>query len=61
MKRVAFAWVTFWLDFDTMDEAQAYYINNHGKGFRFPKEPYYNGTNWTVEVEKPYRNYNCGW
>lgn len=61
MKRVAFAWLTFWYDFDTKKEAEEFVVKNGGKGWQI-KEPYDNGADhWTVVVEKPYSNYNPGW
>ena len=102
MKRVAFAWVTEIIDFDSYYDAISYLENNQDKGWKFrdfhPKEyaekPYnhdvcyhvkmarylekfINHTDadgmtyafgdkdveeyWTVEVQKPYGKYNCGW
>lgn len=62
MKTIAFAWTTFWYDFDTEEEAREYYKENcWGKGWQV-KEPYDNGNGkWTVVVEKPYGAYNPGW
>ena len=63
MKKVIFAWVTFWYDFDTLTEADEYCNKNKiaGKNWLI-EEPYENGIGgWTVEVKKRYGNYNPGW
>lgn len=64
MKQVAFAWVTFLYDFDTLEKAEEYYKKNRfdEKKHWLIEEPYENGVGgWTVEVKKPYKDYNPGW
>lgn len=102
MEKVAFAWITEIIDFDSYYDAVSYLENNQDKGWKFrdfhPKDyaekPYFHdkcyhtkmakylekfiqhteldgltvdfdGVDvdeyWTVEVQKPYGNYNCGW
>lgn len=64
MKKVAFAWVTFWYDFTTKEEAEKFIRDNQGKYWLFGK-PYENNNNngflYTVEVKKQYGKYNPGW
>ena len=102
MQKVAFAWVTEIIDFDSYYDAISYLENNQDKGWKFrdfhPRDyvekPYHHDTcyhvkmaryfekfinhteldgltvdiggievneYWTVEVQKPYGEYNCGW
>lgn len=62
MKKIAFAWLTFWYDFTTKEEAEKFVSDNRNKGWHFEGTPYINGNNeWTVQVLKPYQKYNPGW
>lgn len=62
MKKVAFAWLTFWYDFTTKEEAERFVRDNQGKGWHFENELYCNGNDeWVVRVSKPYGKYNPGW
>lgn len=62
-KRVAFAWVTIWYDFDTEQEAINFIRKNRtGKGWLVEEVAVKNNDYWTVEVKKPYnKKYNPGW
>ena len=65
MKKIAFAWLTYWYDFSTEEEAKEFIRNNRGKYWNFG-EVYenHNGEGclpYTVEVKKPYGKYNPGW
>ena len=61
-RKVAFAWVTFVYDFDFEEECDRFIKANRGKGWYFGEKSYDRfGGYWTVRVEKPYRDYNCGW
>lgn len=64
MKKVAFAWLTFWYDFSTKEEAEKFRDDNQGKYWLIDR-PYENNNNngfpYTVEVKKPYGKYNPGW
>ena len=60
MKRVAFAWTTVWLDFDTMEELEQYKVDNQYKKWLF-KEIHKNDDNYTLVVQRPYGNYSTGW
>ena len=54
MKKVAFAWITEWVDFTDYDEAIKYIKNNSNKGWRFvvPSVDHYTGYSAEVNAEK---------
>lgn len=60
--KVAFANISLIIDFDSDEEAEKYKKDNFGKGWWFG-ETEYNPIikKWTMEVRRPYGNYNCGW
>lgn len=76
MKKVAFAWVTKWVDFSTYEEAKAYAKECCDKDFfmwdseksnwtrwDIPSVIYENGNTempYTIRVMTPYKNYEIG-
>ena len=59
MKRIAFAWSTYVIDFSTEKEARDYAMKNQGKGWRI--NVYENTDCWTAQVQKPIKGYYPGW
>ena len=60
--KVAFANISFIIDFDSKEEAELYKIRNINKGWWFGEITYYpTDKTWTMEVRTPYEKYNCGW
>ena len=60
--KIAFANISFIIDFDSEEEAKQYKIKNMGKGWWFGEITYYSADNtWSMEVRRPYGKYCCGW
>lgn len=63
MKRVAFASISILMDFSSELEAIKYRAENRGKGWWFGEIYENNNDNelmWSMEIRKPYGNYNPG-
>lgn len=63
--KISFAWITLKIDFPSKEEAAKYILENRGKYWRFgeieqfTQEPDALGNMYTLQVERPYKNYNC--
>lgn len=53
MKKVAFAWISMWIDFSTIEEAIKYIKDNNAKGWRFEQ------VNESDFYKNPYSNPEC--
>ena len=60
--KVAFANISFIIDFDSEEEAKQYKIKNRNKGWWFGEIEYDKFMDvWVMEVRKSYGKYESGW
>ena len=59
--KVTFASIVFQLDFESKEEAENYKIENIGKHWWFGEISKVSSDTWTMEVRRPYKDYNGGW
>ena len=60
--KIAFANVEFVIDFETLEEAEAYKEKNEGKHWFFESiERNEQMGGWTMTVRRPYKYYLPGW
>ena len=58
---IAFANISLIIDFETREEAEEYKKQNFGKGWWFGEVSKIDDNTWTMEVRRPYKDYNPGW
>lgn len=64
MKKVAFAYIYILMDFTSYEDAKKYKNDHKDNGWWFGEiyeNANDNGFNFSMEVRKPYLNYNGGW
>ena len=59
--KITFASISLVIDFDTKEEAENYKTKNYNKGWWFGEISKIDENTWTMEVRRPYKDYNGGW
>lgn len=59
--KITFASICLVIDFDTKEQAEEYKIKNYDKGWWFGEISKVDDNTWSMEVRRPYKDYNGGW
>ena len=59
--KITFASICLTIDFDSIEDAENYKMKNHNKGWCFGEISKVDNNTYSMEVRRPYKNYNGGW
>ena len=59
--KIVFASICLIIDFDSREDAENYRIKNHNKGWWFGEISKVDDNTYSMEVRRPYKDYNGGW
>lgn len=59
--KISFMNISMIIDFNSEEEAELYKIKNNNKNWWFGRISKIDDNTWTMEVRKPYKNFNPGW
>ena len=59
--KISFASISMIIDFNSEAEAELYKTKNYDKGWWFGEISKIDEKTWTMEVRKPYKDFNPGW